>query len=135
MLAGAANRDYFNIISSSLGVDDLKDNNAVLLYRAVKGCEEAGEETVESLLMRIGEGPLGNLLVEKLSSSQFLINPEDVIRDSVKTIMLRNMMENRARIESDIQNFVLSGPSSEEELKGLISDKLTLDKKIEELKR
>ncbi|MBB6479095.1 DNA primase [Spirochaeta isovalerica] len=135
MLAGAANRDYFNIISSSLGIDDLKDKNAVLLFSAVMGCEEAGEETVESLLMRIGEGPLKSLLVEKLSSSQFLINPEDVIRDSVKTIMLRNMMENRARIESDIRNFGLSATSSEEDLKGLISEKLSLDKKIEELKR
>ncbi|MBN2656520.1 MAG: DNA primase [Spirochaetales bacterium] len=135
MLAGAANRDYFNIISSSLGVDDLKDENAVRMYRAVKDCEESGEETVESLLMRIGEGPLKSLLVEKLSSSQFLINPEDVIRDSVKTIILRNMVESRARIESDIRNFGLSGLSSEEELKGLISEKLSLDKKIEELKR
>lgn len=135
MLAGAANRDYFNIISSSLGVDDLKDKNAVLLFRAVRDCEEAEEETVDSLLMRIEDSLLKNLLVEKLTSRQFLINPEDVIRDSVKTIILRNMVESRTKIESEIRKSGLSGESSEGVLKDLISEKLSLDKKIDELKR
>jgi len=134
MLAGAANRDYFNIISHSIGVDDLKDTNAALLYNAVLGCEEAGERTVESLLMRLKEGSLKTLLVEKLSSSQFLINPEEVIRGSVKTIILRNMVESRTEIEFKIKNFNSNGLSSNDELSTLISEKLVLDKKIEDFK-
>jgi len=135
MLAGAANRDYFNIISSSLEIDDLKDNNAVLLYKAVLESENAGEVSVDSLLMRIGEGSLKTLLVEKFSSSQFLIKPEEVIRSSVKTIILRNMVDDRCVVESKIKNFNLEGSVSSDELGRLISEKLVLDKKIEDFKR
>jgi DNA primase len=134
MLAGAANRDYFNIISSSLGVEDLKDGNAALLFKAVKDCEEAGEQTFDSLLMRLDEGNLKSLLVEKLSSSQFLINPEEVIRSSVKTIMLRNMVSYRSGIELKIKNFSSQESISNDELGKLISEKLVLDKKIEDFK-
>ena len=135
MLAGAANRDYFNIISSSLGIDGLMDRNAAVLYGALRECEEAGEVSVDSLLMRIEEGSLKTLVVEKLSSSQFLINPEEVIRDSVKTIILRNMVEDRKKIELEIRNFNSEGNTSNDELGRLISDKLVLDKKIEDFKR
>ncbi|MDA3811431.1 MAG: DNA primase [Spirochaetaceae bacterium] len=134
MLAGAANRDYFNIISYSIGINDLKDKNAALLYKAVSDCEEAGEISFESLLMRIEEGSLKTLLVEKLSSSQFLINPEEVIRSSVKTIILRNLMESRHIVEFEINNISSSELYSNEKLSKLISEKLKLDKKIEEFK-
>ena len=134
MLAGAANRDYFNIISGSIHVDDLKDNNAVLLYKAVLGCEEAGEESIESLLTRIEKGILKTLVIETLSSSQFLINPEDVIRSSVKTIILRNMVEYRTEIEYKIKNFNSIEFPSDDELGRLISEKLLVDKKIEDFK-
>lgn len=135
MLAGAANRDYFNIISSSLGVDDLKDRNAALLFKAVRECDEAGEVSADSLLMRIGEGPLKTLVVEKLSSSQFLVNPEEVIRDSVKTIILKNMVEKRSLIEAEIVRSGSDAAYSREDLERLISEKLSLDKKIEDFKR
>lgn len=135
MLAGAANRDYFNIISSSLKIDDLKDKNAALLYRAVLECEEVGEVSIDSLLMRLSEGSLKTFLVEKLSSSQFLINPEEVIRTSVKTIILRSIVEDRSAVELKIKKFNSSNLTSSEELGRLISEKLVLDKKIEDFKR
>lgn len=135
MLAGAANRDYFNIISHSISVDDLKDKNAAQLYRAVMDCENAGEATVEALLMRMGESSLKSLLVEKLSSSQFLINPEEVIRTSVKTIILGNMVDDRSAIELRIKDFNSKSIASDDELSRLISVKLELDKKIEDFKR
>jgi hypothetical protein len=74
------------------------------------------------------------LLVEKLSSSQFLINPEEVIRSSVKTIILRNLMESRHIVEFEINNISSSELYSNEKLSKLISEKLKLDKKIEEFK-
>lgn len=135
MLAGAANRDYFNIISNSIGVDDLGDKNAALLFKAVMDCEEAGEKTVDSLLMRIDEGNLKILLVEKLSSAQFVLNPEEVIRSSVKTIILRNMVNCRSEVELRIKNFNSQESISNDELNQLISEKLDLDKKIEDFKR
>ena len=93
MLATVANRNLFSFVRTVLNVEDFRDDRAREVFVALEECFRAGEQSTELLLERIETEDLRRLIVERVSSDEFALNGEAIIRDTSYRIKQRNLQE------------------------------------------
>ncbi|NBB91196.1 MAG: DNA primase [Spirochaetes bacterium] len=98
MLATVAHRNLFSFVRTVLSVDDFQDDRAREVFVALEECFRASEQSTELLLERIETEDLRQLIVERVSSDEFALNGESIIRDTSYRIKQRNLQERRKRI-------------------------------------
>lgn len=131
MLATVANRGLFSFVRTLLGVEDLRDPKAREVYMALEECLRAGEESMELLLERIEDDALKRLVVERVSSDEFALNGEAVVRDTARRIKERNLQDRRKRIEVRLRRGDVTG---DDEMMSLLQEQQYLDAELRKLR-
>ncbi len=131
MLAISVNRDYFSWLRNTIIEDDIEDSRAKELYIALEECFRNEENSLESLLEHIEDPGLKELLLRKISSEEFNINQDRLIRDGISRIKQRSLETKRSCVASLITKRAGSRP---EELKELLAEKIFLDEELQKLK-
>ncbi|MFO7782412.1 MAG: DNA primase [Spirochaetia bacterium] len=116
MLATVANRNLFSFVRTVLNVEDFRDDRAREVFVALEECFRAGEHSTELLLERIETEDLRRLIVERVSSDEFALNGEAIIRDTSYRIKQRNLQERRKRIEARLRRGETADDAEEMEL-------------------
>jgi DNA primase len=131
LFAVAINRDYFAWVRNRITLDDLEDPRARALYVALEECYRSGESTQEALLQRLEEPALTTLLLQKTASEEFLINPDQMIRDGLRDIRRRSLERRRSLLEAQLSQRAGADSSA---MKELLAEKMYLDEELESLK-
>jgi DNA primase len=131
MLATVANRGLFTYVRTVLTVEDLRDPKAREVYVALEECLRAGEESIELLLERIEDDELRRVVVGRVSSDEFALNGEVIVRDSAHRIKERNLLERRKRIEVRLRRTENLG---DEEMMSLLEEQQYLDAELRKLR-
>jgi DNA primase len=131
MLATVANRGLFPYVRTVLTVEDLQDPKAREVYVALEECLRAGEESIELLLERIEDDELRRVVVGRVSSDEFALNGEVIVRDSAHRIKERNLLERRKRIEVRLRRTENLG---DEEMMSLLEEQQYLDAELRKLR-
>ncbi|MFP4372896.1 MAG: DNA primase [Spirochaetaceae bacterium] len=116
MLATVANRNLFSFVRTVLSVEDLGDGRAREVFLALEECFRAGEQSMELLLERIETEDLRRVIVERVTSDEFALNGEAIIRDTTYRIRQRNLQERRKRIEARLRRGDTADDAEEMEL-------------------
>ncbi len=129
MLAVTVNRTSFAYVRSMIGIDDLNDPNARELYIALEEAFRSDEQSLETLIQRLDRQKLKELVYERISREEFTINGEEIIRDGVKSVRTRKLIERRRKIESEIREAEREGiPVGK--LRDLVGEKIYLDQEL-----
>jgi len=131
MLAVAANREYFPEVRKRLFPEDLEDPRARDIYITLEDCFREEENSNDALLARFGDEELKRLVLEKISTEEFSINPEILISDGIKLVRRRSL-EKRGKQLSVL--LTQGGGRDDRREKDLLSEKEYIDKELENLK-
>jgi DNA primase len=132
LLAVAVNREFFPEVRNTVSVDDLEDPRARKYLVALEDCYRQGETTEEALLRRLEDEELRDLLLEKIASGEFTINPERLIRDGLREIRRRNLERRRRSLVSTLTRSKGQDPGK---LKELLAEKMYLDEELQNLRK
>jgi len=131
MLAVAANREYFPEVRKRLFPEDLEDPRARDIYITLEDCFREEENSNDALLVRFGDEELKRLILEKISTEEFSINPEILISDGIKLVRRRSL-EKRGRQLSVL--LAQGGVKDDRREKDLLSEKEYIDKELKNMK-
>lgn len=131
MLATMANRGLFSFVRTLLSVEDLRDERAREVFIALEESLRAGEESTELLLERIENEELRRLIVERVTSEEFALNGEAIVRDTAYRIKQRNLQERRKSIEIRLRRGETA--DDEEEIE-LLHEQQYLDAELRKLR-
>jgi DNA primase len=132
LLAVAVNREFFPEVRNNVTVDDLEDLRARKYFVALEECYRLGETTEEALLRRLEDEELRDLLLGKMASGEFTINPERLIRDSLREIRRRSLEKRRRSLVSALTRSKDQDPGK---LKELLAEKMFLDEELQNLRK
>jgi len=131
MIAVIVNHEYFTIVRNNLQLEDFIEPDAKKIYIALEECFRDDIFSIDSIFQYIEDENLKNLILEKISSNEFIINKEKIIEDTVNKIKTRNLKLRRDEITIMIKKFDKNEPWKINEL---LVEKMVLDNEIEELK-
>ncbi len=131
MLAVLDNFDYFYLVREEFEIVDILEKKARELYIILEECYRNGFFSREYVLGKIDNMNFKNLVARKMSSEEFSVNSEQLIKDSINIVKLKNLKVKRQLIEKQICRFADNDPYKLEEL---IAEKLFYDKEIDKLK-
>ncbi len=133
MIAVVVNRDRFNFVRGKINIEDLFDQRARAIYIALEECFRNNENSIDSLLNRIEGQDLISLIAEKITSEEFSINTEELIRDSVKKIKRSSLLKKREDIVKKLRDMTRLNAEDFNETE-LLSEKIYIDQEIEKLR-
>jgi len=118
-------------VRTVLTVEDLRDDRAREMFVALEECLRQNEESTELLLERIEDESLRHLIVERVSSEEFAVNGEAIIRDTTYRIKERNLRERRKRIEARLRR---GDAADDTEEMNLLHEQQYLDAELRKLR-
>ena len=131
MIAVTVNREYFTQVRTALQPSDLQNEWARELYIALEECYRNEEESTESVLNRLENEELKNIILRKMSSEEFTIQQDEVVKQSLYRIKQNSLEQRRKKLTARIQKSEKSGGN---DLTDLLSEKMHLDEELEELR-
>ncbi len=131
LIAVIANHEYFTIVRNNLQLEDFKETNAKNLFIALEECFRNDIFSIDRIFEYIEDDNLKNLILEKISSNEFLLNKEKIIQDTVNKVKTRNLKLKREDITIMIKKYE---KNESWKTNDLLVEKMILDKEIEELK-
>lgn len=129
MLAAIKERGLFVRIRRNTDPADLEDDRARELYYALEDAFRRGEESRGILLERLSP-ELKSLVYERLGGQEFEGTLEEAVDESLLRLRMRKMEGQRRRLEGRLRRSDLSP----QEMRDLLSEKMALDRELEELK-
>lgn len=133
MIAVVVNRSSFEFVRGKISVDDLRDSRARELYIALEESFRNEESYLDSVLSRIADEHLLSVIAEKITSDEFSINSDELIKDTVKKIKKSSLLEKREEIVKKLKNISKDSVDDLNEM-DLLSEKIYLDQEIEKLR-
>ena len=94
-------------------------------------CFRNGVFSEDVILNHLENEKLKEIIIQKLSSDEFKLNPESIIKDSIRNVQMNNLVIKRLRVERMIRKAASEQDSVPEDL---IADKRFYDDEIEKLK-
>ena len=132
MLAVLDNFDYFYLVREEFEIDDIIERYARELFIILEDCYRNRSFSADHVLDRIKEPDFKNFIAKKMTSEEFSVNSEQLIKDSIIVVKLKNLKTKRQDIEKQICR---AGSSADPyEIDKLIAEKLYFDKEIDKLK-
>jgi len=131
LLAVLANGKYFELVRNELTANDFYDGRARDLFVTMEEAFRNGVFSEDVILSHLENEKLKEIISQKLSSDEYRLNPELIIRDSIRNIKVNNLMLQRSKVERMIRRAVSEQNSVPEDL---IADKCYYDGEIEKLK-
>ncbi len=134
MLAAVSNPQYYPLVRRELSFEDIADSRARELYIAMEESfrEERLQET-DYVLSKLENEELGELVMRKASSEEFTVNAEQVVKDSVRTIKVRSLEEQRRKLHERIKKVEVEGTDSES-MREMLSEKMYLNEELKRIK-
>lgn len=129
MLAAVKERELFVRIRTIVEPMDLEDERAQEVYYALEDAFRRGEESKESLLGRL-DPDLRQLIYARLSGEEFAGDLSRPVEENLLRLRIRKKERARRKVESRIRR----SDTSPQELRDLLSEKMALDRELEELK-
>jgi hypothetical protein len=108
---------------------DLEDERAQEVYYALEDAFRRGEESTETLLGRL-DPDLRRFIYSRLSGEEFVGDLSLPVEENLLRLRIRKKERERRKIESRLRR----SDTSPEELRDLLSEKMALDRELEELK-
>ncbi len=130
MLAVLDNFDYFYLVREEFEIDDILERKAKELYIILEDCYRNRSFSADHVLDMIREPDFRNFIAKKMTSEEFSVNTEQLIRDSIIIVKLKNLKLKRQSIEKQI----CRADADTYEIDELIAEKLYFDKEIDKLK-
>ncbi|MBQ7746824.1 MAG: hypothetical protein IJT92_05190, partial [Spirochaetia bacterium] len=118
-------------VRNELTADDFYDSRARDLFITMEECFRNGVFSEDVILNHLENEKLKEIIIQKLSSDEFKLNPESIIKDSIRNVQMNNLVIKRLRVERMIRKAASEQDSVPEDL---IADKRFYDDEIEKLK-
>lgn len=134
MLATVRNRERFSYVRRFVQPDDLEDERAREIYLALEEAFRREEHSLESLLERIDDPLISDLVRRRIASEEFAQHQEQAIRDAVTAIRRRVLLRQRRAVETSLRQAAASERDSAPDYRDLLSEKMHLDRELEKLK-
>ena len=132
MLAVMDNFDYFYLVREEFEIDDIAEKKARELYIVLEDCYRNSYFSVNHVLDKIEDREFKNFIAKKMTSEEFSVNSEQLIKDSIIIVKLKNLKFKRQQIEKQICR--IDSSADPYEIDELIAEKLFYDKEIDKLK-
>ncbi|HOC30200.1 MAG TPA: DNA primase [Treponemataceae bacterium] len=134
VLAVAANTNLFPLMRSQLTSDDFEDPAAKELFIALEECYRIESVSYDSLLARLTDENIRNMVSETLLNGEFAENAEKIVSDSI-TLIRRNILEKRkAKLLSRMNLLHGSGSGHIRAVTDMIAEKKSIDEELSKLK-
>ena len=133
MIAVIVSREKFTFVRGKINIDDLNDDRAKTVYIALEECYRNEETDMDSILNRISDEHLISLIAEKVTSEEYSINSEELIKDSVKKIKKSSLLKKREEIVRKLKGISQTNTANVNETE-LLSEKIYIDQEIEKLR-
>lgn len=131
LIATLVNEDCFEEVRDELTVGDFLDNRARELFIVMEECFRKGVFKVDVIQEQLEDVKLREIIMQKIFSDEFRLNPEKIVRDSINNVKMNNLLMKRQKVERALRKAAAEDASQLEEL---IADKAYYDKEIEKLK-
>lgn len=105
MLFLANHRDLFRIYRSRIGVTDLKDDDAVIVYMALENAMRNGFSSNELFLSLINDERIRNYVATSFELDEYSNGKVSALDEAVDRIALRGMEERRSLIAKQLTAF------------------------------
>ncbi len=132
MISVAAHLSVFAKVRSELSLDDFDDVYARGMFIAMEDLYRKEILSLDSLLERIEDDNLRNLVNRKVLSGEFDLNIGSVIEDGVKNIKRKSLEKKRETIVLKLNRAELEGNLMD--VKQLLSEKMYLDEELNKVK-
>lgn len=104
LIAAALNRGAFEELRKlGIAADDLNDPSARELFIALEESYRAADSSLETVLARLGDEGLRQVLREKASTDEFAMNPMRIVADGARRIRLRAFERRRDMKIADLR--------------------------------
>lgn len=133
MTALVAHGEMFPYVRSMLTPDDFADDAARYLFILLEDCYRREELNLQKILQKIEDEGVKALLLERLSSGEFDVNQDKLIKDSVLRMKQRSLEKKRQSVLKALAKQEKEMANSEE-MRNLISEKMYLDEELSKLK-
>ncbi len=133
MFAVSIFREFFPKVRSILSLDDIEDDTARKLYIALEECFRNEEESIDALMEKIDDEGLKELLLKKISSEEYTLNHEKLIRDSIMRIKQKSLEKKRDSIEKQLQEYE-KNENGFVNIRELQMEKMFLDGELQKIK-
>ena len=133
MIAVVVNREEFSWVRGKIDIDDLSDERARKVYIALEESYRNEETGIDSVLNRLADEEITSLIAEKITSEEYSINSDELIRDSVKKIKKNSLLRKREEIVRKLKNVSRQSNDGFNE-NDLLSEKIFIDQEIEKLR-
>ncbi|MCX7787777.1 MAG: DNA primase [Spirochaetes bacterium] len=132
MILAMESRKNFEDIRSRITLDDLEDPYGRDLYITLEELYREEEWSIDKVCQRISNAALKDFVLSKLISSEFKMNQERLIYDSVRFLKRRNLERERQQVVKAIHRCEKTNQT--EELSRLLEKKMYLDAELEKLR-
>ncbi len=132
VMAVAANFDFFNIMRSSLSVDDFEGVLAREMFITLEECFREGASSTDSILSRCSE-EIKDLVTQAITSGEFAQNSKQFIEGSVLMLKRKSLEKKRERLLNKMRALQSGTHEDAKELETLLSDKVSIDFELNNL--
>ncbi len=132
MIALVENREAFTSVRNILDIDDLVDPRAKKVYILLEEMYRRNDSLNKSLLSEVHDEALKGVIIHKLSTGEYRINSDQIIKDGVNKIRQRSFEKKRSEIEIHLRKTDLT--TNRNELERLLSEKKYLDEELLRIK-
>ena len=132
LIALVENREAFASVRNVIDIDDLEDPRAKRVYIILEEMYRRDDSLNESLLSEIDDEALKGVILHKLSTGEYRINSDQIIKDGVNKIRQRNFEKKRSEIEIHLRKTDLT--ANRIELERLLSEKKYIDEELLRIK-
>jgi len=130
MLAVVSNTEYFTKMRSMLTPDDFEEPAAKELFYALEECFREDVVSLDTILAKCANENLQKMVSETVSSSEFAINSQKAIEDSIALVRRNSLERKRERLMNKIR--LCKGKTLEEqqELRNMQYEKMVIDNEL-----
>lgn len=133
MIAIIENHDYFTIVRNKLEPDELQHKDSRQLFYILEDAYRKGEVSLNSILEKLENNSVKNIILEKLSSNEFQINKEQVVKDTIRQIKKQNYERKKADVIQKIAKLEKTD-GDERKITELQSEMMYIDQELEKLR-
>ncbi len=132
MIALVENRAAFSSVRNDVEIDDLTDTGAKKLYLLLEEMFRRDESPEYDILSELDDEGLKGLVLRKLSTGEYRLNSDQIIKDGVNKIKQRIFEKKRWEVESLLAK--TDSNTSIVELERLLSEKKYIDEELLRIK-
>ncbi len=132
ILAVVANFDFFQLMRSSLSVDDFESVLAREMFITLEECFREGAVSTDSILSRCSED-VKNIVTQTITSGEFAQNSKQVIEGSIEMIKRKSLIRKREKLLNRMRQLQSGTFEDTNELNTLLSEKMNIDFELNKL--